>query len=155
MIRQVLERDEVDNRLLKFFDLDPSAGVEGEVPASYPELVDPDTEDEVYYGTVPFEIQVGIMGQTHTIDCRAVYSATLVQDGSIQALLDGVLGDCEIEYQMITRMPRPGIGILGYRDGRPLAPRWQSFEPGPLLPWDLRMMVRAFVERDAARQAEI
>lgn len=155
IIRQILESEEFDDRLLEMFAIEPTVKISGEEIETYPELDDPDTDDDIYQGQVPFEVQVGILGQTHTIDCRALYSATLVNDGSIDAILDGVLGECEIEYQMITRSPTFDKAFAAYRDGRPFPPRWQSFEPGPLLPWTLRMLVRELVHADAIRQQDI
>lgn len=155
IIRQILESEELDDRLLEMFAIEPMQTVEGDAREAYPELDDPDTEDEVYHGVVPFEVQIGILGQNHTIDCRAVYTATLVDDGSIYAIADDVLGECEIEYQMITRAPTFDKAFAAYRDGRPFPPRWESFEPGSLLPWTLRMVVRGLIQEDAIQQQEI
>lgn len=155
IIRQILESEELDTRLLEMLAIEPNMKIAGEKIETYPELDDPDTEDEVYQGVVPFEVQIGILGQTHTIDCRAVYTATLVDDGPIYASTDDLLGECEIEYQMITRAPTFDKAFAAYRDGRPFPPRWQSFEPGSLLPWTLRMVVRGLVQDDAIRQQDI
>lgn len=152
--RRILTDDHIDPRVLEAFGIDLSAKAEGEAEPVHPPLDDPNTEDEIYRGVVPFEVQVSVSGLTHTFDCRAVYTATLTDDGSLFAIGSDVLGECQINYQILTWEPKARFGAKARgSDGLPL-PRWVPLEPGQLFPHELRMLVRAMIERDAWQQQE-
>jgi hypothetical protein len=148
---RVMTDDGIDPRVFDAYGIDPSAKAEGETPLAYPHLDDVKPDDEVYRGVVPFEVQVGVLGRTHTFDCRAIYTATLTDDGSIEALCADVLGECEVTYQLLTWEPKSPFG-KGC-DRLPL-PRWVPLDPGTLFPRELRLLVLALIENDAIRQQE-
>lgn len=151
LVRRLLTDDSIDPRVFKALGIDPCAKAEGETELAYPPLDDGRTEDDTFRGVVPFEVHVGVLGRTHTFDCRAIYSATLMDDGSIEAIYSDVLGDCEVAYEMLTWEPRE---LFGRGQDRLLQPRWVPLEPGQLFPRELHMLVRALIERDALRLQE-
>jgi hypothetical protein len=147
IVRRVLNDDYIDPRVFEALEIDLKVAAEGEEDLVYPTLDEADTEDEIFQGVVPFELQVGVLGRTHTVDCRAVYTATLTDDGSIMAICTDVLGECEVVYQQLTWEPK---NVLDQgRDGKPL-PRWVPFEPGNLFSREIRLLI----EKDALEQQE-
>jgi hypothetical protein len=141
LVYRVINDDELPPQALAAFAIDPDIAAEGAEPR-YPDL---DADDEqVYRGIVEFEVQVGVLGRSHTIDCRAVYAATLTDDGSLDALVGGaVLDEREIDLQR-----------LEWRPGNPTRPRWVPFEPGPLFSDEIWTLLDVLIEKDAIAQSE-
>ena len=146
IVRRALTDDGIDPRVFEAFDIDPDAEPEGDAELAYPPLVDDDTDDDIIQGVVPFELQVGVLGRMHTLDCRAIYTATLTDDGSFMAICTDVIGECEIAYQILTWQPRTLTDAP--------RPGWVPIEPGQLFPRDIRLLIRALIENDALRRQE-
>jgi len=138
---RVINDDDLPSQVLAAFAIDPDIAAEGAEPR-YPDL-DADDND-IYHGVVEFEVQVGVLGRSHTIDCRAVYAATLTNDGSLDALMGGgVLDEREIVLQRLEWQP-----------GNPTRARWAPFEPGPLFSDEIWTLLDVLIEKDAIAQSE-
>jgi hypothetical protein len=140
--RIINEDNVLPPQVLSAFGINPNMGAEGAAP-DYPCLEAGDDND-IYHGVVEFEVQVGVLGRSHTIDCRAVYAATLTNDGSLDALMGGgVLDEREIVLQRLEWQP-----------GNPTRARWAPFEPGPLFSDEIWTLLDVLIEKDAIAQSE-
>lgn len=140
LARRILEEVDLDPSIPQLLGVDLQAATKGEKVTDFPPLVGCDDE-EVYHGVVEFELQVSVMGRMQTFDCRAIYSATLVNDGSITALCMDVLGECEITYQRLMWEPAGSS-------------RWLPLDAGDLLAADTRRTIEAMILHDAHQQQE-
>jgi hypothetical protein len=140
LARRILNEDDFDPAIPQLLGVDLQAATRGEKVTDFPPLPGVD-DDEVYRGVVEFELQVSVMGRMQTFDCRAIYSTTLVNDGSIMALCMDVLGECEVAYQRLLWEPAGSS-------------RWVPLDAGDLLAPDTRRTIEAMILHDALDQQE-
>jgi hypothetical protein len=153
IVRRALTDQAFDPRLFELLGIDPNGKAKGEEITTYPELDDFNLEedDSVVHGTVPFELQVGVLGVVHTFDCRVVYSAALGDDGSITAIFTDVLGECAVQYQRLTWSPIERGQIVSSYSG----PKWIDFQPDFYLAPEIRQLLLGLIEADALHQLQI
>lgn len=140
LARRILDEDDLDPAIPQLLGVDLHVPTKGERVTNFPPLPGVD-DDEVYQGVVEFEVQVSVMGRMQTFDCRAIYSTTLVNDGSIMALCMDVLGECEVAYERLQWEPAGSA-------------RWVPLDAGDLLAPDTRRTIEAMILHDALGQQE-
>lgn len=140
LARRILDEIELDPAIPQLLGVDLRAPTTGEKITHFPSLRGVD-EEEIYQGVVEFELQVGVMGRVQTFDCRAIYTATLIDDGSITAMCMDVLGECEVAYQRLMWEPNGTA-------------RWVPLDPGDLLAPETRRTIEAMILHDAQQQQD-
>lgn len=142
LAHRIINDDGVPPEVLAAYGIDPRMEAEGAEPTW------PDrglNEDDAYHGVVEFEVQISVLGRSHTIDCRALYTATLTDDGSVDALVQGgVLDEREIVLQR-----------LDWKAGNPSRARWVPFGPGPLFSDEIWTLLDVLIEKDALAELEV